>query len=253
MSSNQMLLAALLASAGLGGVGLSSSGSAPVISVGKQGRRKQSKRRLVSSGYGGMNPTNSADLTIKPPSMNNVPSRVPRNVAARLAWDTVKVETQIVGTGAITETNYSATLQSHPQSGQWQALFDQWSIPQITVEFDSLVPPGASFIPATLHTALDFDSSGALGSIQGLEDYSTAEYMVMNAGARHMRSIRPSAKTALQNSGGSLNQGGVTGPVWVDSAASATSFGNIRSILSVSPYTTVNVTMTIWYCFRNQI
>jgi len=202
---------------------------------------------------GGMNPTNRADLTIKPPSLTNVPKSIPRNVAAKIAWDSVKITTTITGSSTLTETNYSFSLGDHPQFSNWQQLFDQWSIPQFSVEFDSNVPPGATFIPPTLYTALDFDNSTSIGSIQSIEDFATCEYRVMGTGIRHLRSIRPSAKLSAANKGGGVSSSGLPGPMWIDAASTATQFGNVRSILGVSPYTTLNVTCTVWYCFKNQI
>jgi len=218
--------------------------------VARQGRRNQ---RRTGTGLGGMSPMNKTDLKIKPPSWTNVPSTVPKMVTNLIAWDTVKINSTITGTSSIVETNFTASLSQHPQASSWTTLFDQWSIPQFTVEFDSQVPNGSTSIPVALYTAIDFDNSSNLGSIPVIEDYSTCEVKVQTAGGRTMRSVRPCNKVQVSVSGGGVSTSGVTGPTWQDSGQTTTVFYGIRSILAASNSCVINVTQTIWYCFRNQI
>lgn len=219
--------------------------------VGRQARH--APRGPVSSGMGGMNPTNRSDLAIKPPDQTNVPRSIPRNVQSLISWDVVKVNSLITGTSSLVETNYAAALTNHPQANSWSALFDQWTIPQFTVEFDSQIPPGATNIPPVLYTALDFDNVTNLGSISLLEDYATCEVRQLTTGTRTMRSVRPTCKVVQGVAGGSTSTSGVVKAMWVDSGQQTTQFYAIRSILSISPSTVINVTWTIWYAFRNQI
>jgi len=217
----------------------------------RQGRRVN--RGPISSGLGGMNPTNRGDLAVKPPDNTNVPKHIPRNVQSLICWDVVKVNSLITGTSSLVETNYAPTLQTHPQANSWSALFDQWTIPQFTVEFDSQIPPGSTAIPPVLYTALDFDNVANLGSIANLEDFSSCEVRQLTTGVRTMRSVRPTCKVVQGVSGGSTSTSGVSKAMWVDAGQQTTVFYGIRSILSVSPSTVINVTWTVWYAFRNQI
>jgi hypothetical protein len=217
----------------------------------RQGRRVP--RGPISSGLGGMNPTNRGDLAVKPPDDSNVPKSIPRNVQSLIAWDSVKVNSLITGASSLVETNYAASLSIHPQASSWASLFDQWTIPQFTVEFDSQIPPGATNIPPVLYTAIDFDNVANLGSIAVLEDYSTCEARQLTTGVRTMRSVRPCVKIVQGVSGGSTSTSGVSKAMWVDSGQITTQFYAIRSILGISPATVVNVTWTIWFAFRNQI
>jgi len=220
-------------------------------STARQGRRVG--RGPISSGLGGMNPTNRSDLAIKPPDNTNVPRSIPRNVQSLIAWDSVKINSLITGTSSIVETNFAASLSLHPQSTSWQTLFDQWTIPQFTVEFDSQIPPGATNIPPVLYTALDFDNVSNLGSISALEDYSSSEARQLTTGVRTMRSVKPCVKITQGVSGGSSSVSGLSRSMWTDSGQNTTQFYGVRSILGISPSTVINVTWTIWFAFRNQI
>jgi hypothetical protein len=218
----------------------------------RQGRKVG---RPISSGLGGMNPTNGADLKVRPLSASNVPTKIPRNIQSLIAWDSVKV-TLVLTTNntSLVETNFTGALNVHPQASAWQQLYDQWSIPQMTVEFDSMLPPGATVLPTVLYTALDFDNNNNIGSITAIEDFSSCEVVPMTAGRRTMRSVRPSVKLIQGLNGGGTSISGPAGPMWVDSGQLTTSFYCIRSILAqaTSSYN-VNTTFTVWFCFRNQI
>jgi len=220
---------------------------------GRQGRKVQS--RPVSSGLGGFASSNMQDLKVKPPSLTNVPTSVPRNVAALMAWDTVKINGAITTGATLTETNFVGVLSYHPQSAYWQALFDQYSIPRFTVEFDSLLPPGYVANPPMFYSALDFDNQSPLGSIGAIEDYATCEAVPMTAGRRVMRSVRPSCKESIQSNGLTASLSGC-GPIWVDAGRNDVQFFGIRTMLGPtpgSPVVLVNYTITIWFVFRNQI
>jgi len=226
-------------------------GGANASKSGRQGRKNQT-RRMTSSGLGGYNPTNRSDLAVKPPSQFNVPKRIPRNVASLIAWDSVKINSSnTFSASAILEQNFAFTMSQHPQSSSWLTLFDQYSIPQVTVEWDSTLPPGSTTASPMIYTCLDFDSINNLGSIQRIEDFTTSEAHAMTPQHRFMRSVRPSTKDLVQTSTGN-SPVGVAGTIWVDSAEPTAQFFGIRSILGIG-VGSVNITTTIWFCFRNQI
>lgn len=227
---------------------------------GKTGRRSGKTGRRVgkgaagASGFGTMNPVKQSDLRVRPPSLLNVPSSVPRNIQRQIVWDVVKLQSLIPASTTLVETNYLFTLTQNPQYTSWVSLFDQYSIPQVTIEFDSLTPPGDVGSSPTLYTALDFDNGNTLGSVSAILGYDTAESVVMAPQSRHMRSVRPSSKIAAQQSGGGSSQAVVSGPVWVDSTFASQNFYGIRSILtSLAPSTGVNVVTTIYFCFRGRV
>jgi len=213
---------------------------------GAQGARRA--KNASSGSARGMTPLSRADLAVKPPG-NTVNVSVPKQVSNQIVWDVVKFDqTLTFSTSVVFETNFSFSLSSHPQAASWQALFDQWCIPQASVTFASNLPPGTTTAPGRLYTALDFDNTTNISTIQALEDFATAEVSTMDAAGRMVvRSIRPCNKT-------SGSPGTYTTRSWCDSGAPASSWYGIRSILSVAGSTyTITATTCIWYAFRNQI
>lgn len=203
-------------------------------------------------GSSSMVPTNRSDLRVSPRSDFTVPAKVPR-VVSRVVWDIVKVRSTITaGNSSLTETNFSVNLQTHPQYASWQALFDQWCVPQFSVSFFSLVAPGSSTSPVILHSALDFDNTTNLSSIGALDDYGSATVKILSAGQSYTRSVRPCTKPTLS----SVGSGGIS-RTWCDcggSGATVPWFG-IRTMLEQTPAgsQTVVVELTVWYAFRNTI
>jgi len=251
MSSNQLLVAGLLSALGLGTAGLSA-----MSSTGKsnQGRRPKGggSKRVVSSGLGGMNPLRSSDLQIRPPSRKNVPQHIPRNLGSAITWDIVKIESQITNSGSgLVEVNFAFTVTQNPQYSSWLTLFDQYCIPFATIEFDSLTPPGQSYSPPRIYTALDFDNTSNISSVAAIEEYDSCEVLTLSPEKRLMRSVRPSCKGAVSAGGGGSPE--VTGPVWCDSGVNNVYFYGIRSITNFANAGAVAVTQTLYCCFRNHI
>jgi hypothetical protein len=171
-----------------------------------------------------------------------------------LAWDVVKISSLIstsATNGGITETNFSFSLGSHPSASSWVSLYDQWFIPQFTVEFQSLMPPGSINPPATMYTALDFDNGTNLGSVSLLEDFATCNSVVMHPQKTFQRSVRPCTKPLI----GSTTTVGLSRQ-WLDCSQSSTQNFGIRSIVvsnAASAAYFVQIVVTIWFAFRNQI
>jgi hypothetical protein len=213
---------------------------------------KSSRVRGGSGSSNSMRPENRADLKVRPPSTRR-PQSVPRSIQNMIVWDIVKLENLVtLSTSGVTEANSQFNLQLHPQVSSWVALFDQWSIPQASCTYRSLLPPGSSATPVFLVTALDFDSIGALGSVAAIEDYSTAEVMTMSHGAVVTRSVKPCVKFSTQQSGSNVNSGLST--PWIDSGAAGTLHFGIRAIANQAAAAyPIEVTTTIWFAFRNQI
>jgi hypothetical protein len=225
---------------------------------GSKGAPKQTSRRRKSKGPRGtsstsFSPENKSDLSVRPPS-SRVPTKVPRTVTNLVVWDVVSIDTTILtSTTTLVESNFGFTLSQHPQAASWQALFDQWCIPQVSVTFQSLMPPGATSTESILYTSLDFDNIVAINTIQAIEDFSTCETHLMGPRATHVRSIRPCNKLSALNFSGTNNNSAMS-RTWVDSASPGTEFFGIRSILSgtTNAYPIV-AKITLWYAFRNQI
>jgi len=214
----------------------------------KSGRRvKGSANTISSSGIG-------SDLAVNPPSQR-IPRGVPKQVSNQVVWDVVKVDSIInaLSTGVV-ETNYSFSLQTiHPQAAQWIALFDQWCIPQVEIQFRSEQAPGASSSPAQLYTALDFDSVGNISTVAAIEDFATCHVKSMFPQSTERRAIRPCNKVSAQQIS-AANVNGAMDRAWCDSAAGSTQWLGIRSIVGTTTTAySISVTVNVWFAFRNQI
>lgn len=202
-----------------------------------------------SSSSGGFQPTNRADVRVRPPSNTNVPSSVPKSIPNQIVWDVVKIDSALsIGT-SLSEGGFAAQLSLHPQASSWRALYDQWTVPQMSVTFMSLIPPGTTANAPRVYTALDFDNIGALGSVAALEDFSTASIHALEPSVAFTRSIRPCCKPTLDTGTG-------VSRLWVDSGAPSTNFNGIRYIVGPTNNaltSVISVTFTIWFAFRNQI
>lgn len=248
LANSVLASAALTTLARLGGYSLEERHSVTKPMPPKKGRQG---RKVQVRGPNGMNPINRSDLSVKPPTSYNIPSTIPRNVASMVSWDTVKIDfSQTVSTSLISEFNDSFSLNNHPQASSWAALFDQWCIPQVTVCYRSLIPPGNTNAPAILYTALDFDNNTNIGTVANIEDFSTCQVHTMGDGAVVMRSIRPCSKVTSTTGVGASD----LARSWHDSAFPGVSHTGFRAICSTagSVYT-ITRTITIWYAFRNQI
>jgi hypothetical protein len=256
MNREQNLQRSLTASALLSFLGwaASQSRSSPPSLMPSKGKTRGRKSRMVAStGLGGMNPSKSSDLRIRPPNQFNVPKKVPRSLQNQVVWSIVKTESTITtSVSSIVETNFSFALTSHPQSSNFTTEYDQWCLPQVTVEFDSQLPPGSTTPPIKLYTALDFDSSSNVGSVAGIEDFSSCEALVMHSQARTMRSVRPSCKVAV-GAASSSPTAGLSGPQWLDCSIPGIIHYGIRSVADLGGVQFISVTTTLWFAFRNSI
>jgi hypothetical protein len=220
-----------------------------------KGGRQYKGRRLPSSGADGFDPFNSSDLAVKPISVSNVPTKLPKNIASQIFWDVVKLDIGplVTSVGTISESGVQVRLNSNPQYTQLTSLFDQYAIPFFSVIFRSNLPPGATTNAASLWTALDFDNVGALGSIQAIGDYNSSRESLMTTGKTVMRSVRPSPKAVIANTGSNSNSG-VTGPIWLDCGDPTVPHYGIRWIASASGgIYQISVECVIYMCFRNTL
>lgn len=209
----------------------------------------RAKARILSSSSSGSQPVNRADLAIRPPT-HNIPTSVPKQLANKIAWDTVKVTGFItVSSSVVVETNFSYNLGFHPQAGSWTSLYDQWCIPQVTITLNSQYPSNATFAPVQLVTALDFDNTTNVSTIGALMDYSTAAQKTMGVEAVVTRSIKPCVKPQLSTTSSSgLDR------IWVDSAVPSTPWYGLRTMVNSGGGSyLISYTHTIWFAFRNQI
>lgn len=213
--------------------------------------RQASSGRSGGRGAGKGGPINRRDMACKPPSMSNVP-RVPRNMPNRVVWDVVKFRvTSGNSTSGVVEVNYFWGLTSNPQSSQWQALFDQFTIAQASVTWFSIQPPSNGGTIMELHTAIDFDSNTNLGTLSALDDYGTSRVDPLVFNKQVTRSCRPCVKPDISGVAGAA-----VAPAWIDTVLGASvPFYGIRSMLAPAAGVSnvIVIEQTIWFAFRNTV
>jgi hypothetical protein len=216
-----------------------------------RGLQQAGSSRGGRGGNGKMVPSNKADLRIRPPSLR-VPARVPKNLNSRIVFDVVKIRgTLATSMSAITETNFTFYLGLHPQASSWSALYDQWAVVQGSVTFYSQEAPGSTATVAELHTAIDFDNNGALGSLISLDDYGSSQVDMLVFNKSVTRSCRPCLK--LQNTSAA---NAIVSRQWCDSGTpNSTLWFGIRSIFAtaVTAVNAITTETTIVFAFRNSI
>jgi hypothetical protein len=200
-----------------------------------------------------MLPASSGDLRVRPPTLTDVPRHVPRNIPSQVVWDIIKVESlPTLSTSTITETNFSFSLSNHPSATSYTNLYDQWTIPQFSVSFVSLSPPGQTTTVPRVYTALDFDNVSTGQTVATLEDFSTCRVQTLEPGKSIVRSILPCIKLTT-----ATGASAVPTRSWVDSATPAQPFFGIRSIATqignAQPTQPLLCVATIVFAFRNQI
>lgn len=221
-----------------------------------QAPAKQLTQVAQSRGGGGrgggassMTPVSKADLRVTPRNDLLVPKSVPRSVQ-RVVWDVVKIRSVLMSASTgVVETNFSVTFSSHPQQASWAALFDQYCIPQFSMSFYSLCPPGNTNQPPIIHTALDLDNTTNLGSLQLIDDFGSCRIKLLSAGQTFVRSVRPAVKVSANSVSGAVQRS------WLDCAFTTIPHNGIRTIIeqSAAGSVTVVVETTIWFAFRNSI
>lgn len=204
--------------------------------------------RGKGSGGGKTARSNKSDLSARPSSNFKVPNRVPRNIRNRIVWFTAKIDlSDITGSTSIAETNYGFAFNQVQNYATWAALFDQYCIVQVSITWESCVPPGSTGTLGVLHTALDFDNTTNVGSLAIIDSYETSQTDVMVPGKMVTRSCRP----CLKGDSNAVTSVTVLRS-WLDMAQTGLNHFGIRSILGICTNNTVlRVILTYWVALRN--
>lgn len=214
-------------------------------------RSRTTARRQRSSQTTGMNPLNRADLAVRPPDARSVPNRVPRSIQSQIVWDVVKIATVVnTSTTVVTETNFNMSLVQHPQSGQYVALYDQWTIPQASMSIFSQTPPGFGTSPSMLYTALDFDNASNIATVAAISDFSTCAVNELSPTLKLTRSIKPCCKGNISSATSAACE-----RLWIDTSQPSVPFFGFRTIAGPSSTGSIQFTVeiTIYFAFRNQV
>jgi hypothetical protein len=165
-----------------------------------------------------------------------------------------RLQFEISGGNTVAEVNFAYALSDHPQSAQWSALFDQWSIPMFSVTFYSQQGPGDSSGPLEIHTALDFDNVTAISNgtdFTSIDRYDNVEIRDIAPGLSKSvtRSILPCMKLPASGS-----TSAVMARNWCDSGVPGTKWFGIRSQYQ-APTVSIGVVTeaTLVFAFRGRI
>jgi len=222
-----------------------SSSTKPLLLTSAKGSRSSGGRSKWKSR------ANKQDLSIRPPS-NKIPNSVPRNVPNMPVFDTVTIRNTATVTGPFQENGLAWNFNAHPQFANWSGLFDQWGIVQVDVTYMNPQGFGSALPNIELHTAIDFDGVGNLGSIQAIENFDTHRVDVLGPGQKSfiVRSVRPCLKVQTTQS-----NTGTLGRTWCDSTSPTTAWYGMRSTAVIPTGTTVTLVedQCITFCFRGRI
>jgi hypothetical protein len=191
----------------------------------------------------------STDLRLRPiPATFKV--SMPRSIQNQIVWSR-NVFTQSVPTSAtlITENNFAPTATAAlTQAATWLSLFDQYYLHSFFATVSNTESPASAAQCPTVYTAIDFDSSGNLGSVGAISSYTTCNSSTLTPGASITRLIQPCNSTTMSGvAGAGVNR------TWVDSSTNNVLFYAYRCIVGATPGAVINLqfTYTLNWCFRN--
>jgi len=180
------------------------------------------------------------------PTDIRITQSVPRNFASMPFWTQQSYEGSyaVAGSSTFAETNFFFALNLFSGYGNMTAIFDQYCIHSVVVNFMgrqtvNVGPYSLGFFT----TAIDFDNTTPLGSIGPLQEYSSAQTVELVSGLTCVqRAVQPCVAPALYNTGGLFNAYGVA-RMWVDSASPSTQHYGIRSAYSLTAGATIGFTV----------
>jgi len=120
---------------------------------------------------------------------------------------------------------YAVALSSFNDAGSYAAVFDQYRIVQLTIEF---IPRGTNVNASPLYSVIDYDDNTSLASLNALNSYDSV--MVTQAGQIHTRTLNPriavSAYSTTFNSFANL-----TANTWIDAASPNVTYYGLKVYL----------------------
>jgi len=166
------------------------------------------------------------DLSRRPPNFtaNQTPPRTLRN---QLYWVQESRTIQLLGPSGLYENNYSFQLSDLSNASHLTALFDQYFIHSVLAIWT--FGPSSSSSTAQLYTAIDYDSTAAVGTVAAIQQFQSVLMSVVNPMLSVQRLIRPTVQSQLYNNASGSSPAGVT-RVWVDCDFNDVEHYGLRSI-----------------------
>lgn len=168
---------------------------------------------------------NTSDLSRSQPrwALTQTP---PRNFLTQIVWLQEQIEASFTqpATGGFSELACTFFLAAAPGAVQIAALYDQYCIYSIAFR---CVPELSNAQPISgtgqgtigqLITALDYDSSGTLGSWNAYQDFGSAQEYEAVPGKSYERYIKPVCPLVTGSSNSTSNSGVALGRMWLNSS-----------------------------------
>jgi hypothetical protein len=193
----------------------------------------------------------TSDLTLKPLS-TVYKAKPPRNIGNQIYYVRQTFNSAITtSTTTFVENNFSWSLSGAlTQYAQYAVIFDQAMLHSVSVTVTNAEPPGATATLPIVYTAIDFDNTTNLGSLNLLVGYSTCNAATLAPGQSVTRFVYPCNKSSL---GGYAGAG--VGRSWLDTTAgSLVVFNGVRLIVaSTTASIPIDAIQELTWAFRNTI
>lgn len=167
--------------------------------------------------------TEPSDLTRKQASIK-LTQRPPRAFLTSIYWiqEEVTITNTLSSGGGVSESNFNFFLGQMPGASKLAALFDQYCIYCVTLRV--VLEPSLSTVVAQnvsygrIHTAIDFDSSTAVGSEVAIQEYGSVQTSEFLPGKSYERFVKPVVSVLTGASNSTSATGGGMDRLWVNSA-----------------------------------
>jgi len=162
----------------------------------------------------------AADLTAKRMSWNLVQSP-PKNFLTMPHWiqNTWDTSLTVSGVGSVVENAQGFLLSTFPAASSIAALFDQYCIYSVMsrafLDLSSVTTGIATY--GILASALDFDSSGTVGSLAAIERFGSCQISELVPGKSYERFVKPTVAGVTGSSNSTSSTGVDIERRWINS------------------------------------
>jgi len=162
----------------------------------------------------------AADISRKRPSWQLIQSP-PRNFLTMPHWvqSSFTSSNSLSAGGGVVEQNFAFTLSQFPDAASLTALFDQYCIYSViaraTIDVSAAqASAGGSY--GRLHTAIDYDSNGALASETLIERFGSCSSSELVLGKSYERFVKPVCALITGASNATTNTGAAMERCWIN-------------------------------------
>lgn len=208
-------------------------------------KRSRSRSRSVSRPRVSRRRTSGSSLRTTQGDDSKVPERGRVSIYRRLTnpghiymFKDITTQAVVSLAAGISEYGLAFTLSQSNRVAEYSALFDQFRIVGVKLDFVPRYNINAAGVAnlahqGSIHTAFDYDNVAAIGSIINLAEYDS--FHVNSCLERFQRYLQPCMESNTVAAGaaivgGQINKGGTSGP-WCDVATPTISYNGVRIIV----------------------